>query len=245
MNDTERPVVLVSGGSRGLGAAVVEDLLARGYRAATFSRSRTPFVDECERRYGDAFLFEAIDATDHASAKRFVLDAARRLGRFDALVNNAGMLVEQVLPLMRPADVRRVLELNVESAILLTQACVRVMLTRRSGSIVNVSSIDALRGHAGVSVYSASKAALIGFTQSLARELGPRGIRVNAVAPGFFESEMVSGLDDKQRAQILRRTPLGRLGAAQDLAGVVHFLISDDSRFVTGQTLVVDGGLTC
>ena len=119
------------------------------------------------------------------------------------------------------------------------------MLVRHGGSIVNISSVNSVRGNAGVAVYSATKAALDGLTRSLARELGAAGIRVNSVAPGFFESQMVEGLSDRQRQQIIRRTPLGRLAAAEDISAAIRFLMSEDAPFITGQTLVVNGGLTC
>ncbi|HZS43860.1 MAG TPA: SDR family oxidoreductase, partial [Blastocatellia bacterium] len=145
----------------------------------------------------------------------------------------------------RYEDIHKVVTLNLESAIYLSQICSKVMLQQHSGSIISISSIDAIRGYAGVSVYSATKAALDGFTRSLARELGPRGIRVNSIAPGYFESIMVQGLTPDQLNTIVRRTPLGRLAKAEDIIGVIRFLMSPAAGFITGQTLVVDGGLTC
>jgi len=145
---------------------------------------------------------------------------------------------------MRETDIHRQIALNLEAVVLLTRACLKGMLPQQSGSIVNVSSINALRGHAGVSVYSATKAALIGLTRSLAVEVGQRGIRVNCVAPGYFESEMTAGLTGQQRERIVRRTPLRRLGTVGDIAAAVRFLLSADAAFITGQTLAVDGGFT-
>jgi 3-oxoacyl-[acyl-carrier protein] reductase len=120
-----------------------------------------------------------------------------------------------------------------------------MMFLQRSGCIVNISSVNAIRGHKGVAVYSATKAALDGLTRSLARELGPRQIRVNSIAPGYFDSEMTDGMDEKKKQQIVRRTPLGRLARIDEIANAVHFLTSDQASFITGQTLVVDGGITC
>jgi 3-oxoacyl-[acyl-carrier protein] reductase len=243
---SDNPVVLVSGGSKGLGAAISRDLLGRGFVVCTFSRSRTPFVSEAEAEHGGSrFLFEELDIADHEAARSFVLKVARGFGRIDALINNAALLAEGVLPTMRRERVLGVIEINVSATIILTQLVSRVMLTRSSGNIINVTSVDGIRGYRGVSVYSASKAAIDGFTRSLAHELGPRGIRVNAIAPGFFESELTGGVTPEQKKHILRRTPLGRLGRVEDLLGTVRFLLSEDSAFITGQTMVVDGGITC
>src|SRR4029077_13679929 len=140
-----------------------------------------------------------------------VADVAARFGRIDVLVNNAGLASEGVLPTMRPQQITDVVGVNLTAALMLAQACSRVMLRQGDGCIVNISSVNALRGHAGVAVYSATKAALDGLTRSLARELGPRRIRVNSVAPGYFESDMVKSMTSDQKYRIARRTPLGRL----------------------------------
>jgi 3-oxoacyl-[acyl-carrier protein] reductase len=238
-------VVIVSGGSRGLGAAIVSDLLARGHSVATFSRKRTDHVDRCERGYVDRFLWREIDATDHRGMKRLVSDVAARWGRIDGLVNNAAIAVDGVLALARSEDVHRVLAVNLEAAILLSRDVTRRMLGQRSGSVVNVSSITGVRGFSGVSVYAATKAGMDGLTRGLARELGGRGIRVNSVAPGYFDSELSAELGERQKGMIVRRTPLGRLATVDDVIGPIRFLLSNEARFVTGQLLAVDGGLTC
>jgi len=134
---------------------------------------------------------------------------------------------------------------NLTTALVLTQACSRLMLRQGAGCIINISSVHAVRGHSGVAVYSATKAALDGFTRSLARELGPRQIRVNSVAPGYFDSEMTEGMPNEQKQRICRRTPLRRLARIDEVASAVHFLASDQASFITGQTLVVDGGISC
>src|SRR5207244_7066006 len=139
-------------------------------------------------------------------------------------------------------DIHRLVPVNLECAIQLIQAGARVMLERGGGSIINISSVNAVRGHSGVSVYSATKAALDGLTRSLARELGPRGIRVNSVAPGYFDSDMVSDMPEEQKQRIARRTPLGRFASIDEIANAVHFLTSDQASFITGHILVVDGG---
>jgi 3-oxoacyl-[acyl-carrier protein] reductase len=192
-----------------------------------------------------SFLWELVDGADHERVKQFILAVARRFGRIDVLVNNAAVGVDGLLTLMRPEEIRHTIALNLEGAIHLIQAGARVMLTQQSGSIISIPSVNAVRGHRGVSVYSATKAALDGLTRSLARELGPRGIRVNTVAPGYFTSDMVSSLTEEQRQRIVRRTPLGRLATFEDIVDAVRFLAGPDSRFMTGQSLVVDGGFTC
>jgi 3-oxoacyl-[acyl-carrier protein] reductase len=236
-------VVLISGGSRGLGAAMARSLLADGAVVATFSRSETPFV--VEMRSNPNFRWSAVDATDGQALKQMVFGLYREFGRIDALVNNAGAALDQLLPVTTDEQISACLALNLESAIRLTRLVVRVMLPKGRGSVVNLSSVLGQRGFRGTSVYAATKAGLDGFTRSLARELGSRGIRVNAIAPGFIETDMTAHMPEAQRAMVLRRTPLGRLGQPEDVAALVKFLISDQAGFVTGQTLVVDGGLTC
>jgi 3-oxoacyl-[acyl-carrier protein] reductase len=240
-------VVIVSGGSRGLGQAIVTQCLERGFRVATFSRSSTEPVGKllAQDPEQQRFYWEKVDATDPEALKAFVATVARRFGRVDALVNNAGVGVDGILPTMRTAQIDEGIELNLKAAIFLTQACAKPMLHQRAGHIINISSVNAVRGHSGVAVYSATKAALDGLSRSLARELGPKHIRVNSVAPGYFESDMVADLSPEAKQRIVRRTPLGRLGTADDIAGVVLFLLSPQASFITGQTIVVDGGITC
>jgi 3-oxoacyl-[acyl-carrier protein] reductase len=238
---------VISGGSRGLGRVLVADFLGRGHVVATFSRTRTPYIADLEREVPEAgaFLWEQVDVTDHEGVRQFILTIARRYGRIDVLVNNAAVGVDGLLAFMRPEQIHLAVALNLVGAIHLIQVCSRVMLAQRSGSIINISSNSALRGHSGTSVYSATKAALDGLTRSLARELGQQMIRVNSVAPGLFDSDMTGAITEDQRQQIVRRTPLGRLATPEDVAGVVRFLAGPESQFVTGQTLVVDGGFTC
>src|SRR5229473_5624757 len=241
-----RKVALVSGGSRGLGAQLVSGFIDRHYRVATLSRTKTTFITKMLRaRKGQHFHWGAVDGRDHEALRAFVKDVGDRLGRIDVLVNNAGIAMEGILPTMRTRDIVEVVEVNLTAALVLAQACSRFMLRQGSGCIVNISSVHAIRGHSGVAVYSATKAALDGFTRSLARELGPRKIRVNSVAPGYFESEMVSGLTERQVQKLVRATPLQRLGRVDEMAAAAMFLISPAASFITGHTLVVDGGVTC
>lgn len=246
MDTSEQKVCLVTGGSRGLGAAIVQRFLDNGYRVATFSRSSTDFVKElCD---GDPeherFYWEALDGTDTAGVQRFVKTVTRQYGRIDVLINNAAIGIEGLFALMQPKEIARGIDVNLTATVLLTQAVTKQMFRQQSGAIVFISSVNAVRGHSGVAVYSATKAALDGMTRSLARELGPRHIRVNSVAPGYFESEMVKDLTDAQRSRIIRRTPLGRLADVGDIVNTIFFFASPSASFITGQTLVVDGGIT-
>lgn len=242
---TNDNVVLVSGGSKGLGASLVESFLLKGYKVATFSRSATKSTQEWSEQYKDNFHFEAFSLGNQEASKRFMLNVQEKLGEIGILVNNAGVAHTSVLGLTDDADIDNVLDTNLKGTILLTRMVSRPMLAARWGRIINVSSIVGLSGYRGLSVYSATKAGLDGFTRSLARELGGRNITVNSVAPGYLETEMTEELDSKQRGQIVKRTPVGRMGTAADVIGAVHFLAGDESSFITGQVLVVDGGITC
>jgi 3-oxoacyl-[acyl-carrier protein] reductase len=240
-------VALITGGSRGLGAGIVQAFLDAGYRVATCARSETDTVWEWMRdtETVDRFQFTAADVSAPEAADRFVKEAAARWGRIDVLVNNAGVARDGVIALFGDEPIDEVVNLNLKGTIYVTRAATRAMLTRRSGAIVNISSVVGISGYRGLSVYGATKAALDGFTRSLARELGSRGIRVNGVAPGYLRTEMTHGLDEEQLAQITRRTPLGRLGDPEDVARATLFLVDPANSYITGQVLVVDGGLTC
>jgi 3-oxoacyl-[acyl-carrier protein] reductase len=242
-----RMVVVISGGSRGLGMALASRCLGEGYIVATYSRSASPFVNKQLELDPDRqnFFWSEVDATDSAGVKRFVSEVSERYGRIGAVVNNAGIGSEGIFATMRLSDIDLCVDLNLKGTLYLTWVCARFMIQHRGGCIINISSVNGIRGHSGVAVYSATKAGVDGLTRSLARELGPRGIRVNSVAPGYFESEMVDQLDDAAKARITRRTPLGRLASVDDIVEVVLFMISPSASFITGQTIAVDGGLTC
>ncbi len=223
----------------------MRSLLESGYAVATFSRASSPAVNQFQVDFGNRFRHEGLDIRDHQAVRRFVLSVRADFGRIDVLINNTGVLVEGVCGMTPVSDIQHGLAVNLEGPLHLTHVCGQVMLRQRSATIVNVSSINAIRGFAGLSVYSAAKAGLEASTRSLARELGPRGIRINSVTPGYFESEMTAGISADDRERIRMRTPLRRLGTEDDVLKVIRFLVSDESSFVTGQTLVCDGGLTC
>ena len=239
-----KKVALISGGSRGLGAKLVSGFIERRYGVATLSWTKTAFINDMLRARR-RFHWSSVDGRDHEALRAFVKEVGERLGRIDVLVNNAGVATEGILSTMREADVIETIELNLTAALVLAQACSRLMLRQGRGCIVNISSVHGIRGHSGVAVYGATKAALDGLTRSLARELGPRQIRVNSVAPGYFDSDMTGDMTEEQKQRITRRTPLGRLARIDEVADAVHFLTSDQASFITGQTLVVDGGMTC
>jgi 3-oxoacyl-[acyl-carrier protein] reductase len=247
MAEAQSPVALVTGGSKGLGVGIVEAYLSAGYCVETCSRSSTDQVRAWENdpEYKERFHFTTADVSKKEDAERFVKDAAKRWGRIDVLVNNAGVARDGVIALFGDDDIDTVIDLNMKGTIYVTRAASRVMLRQHSGSIVNISSIVGLSGYRGLTVYGATKAALDGFTRALARELGSRGITVNSVAPGYLRTEMSHGLDEEQLNQIARRTPMGRLGDPSDVARAVLFLTDPANNYLTGQVIVVDGGLTC
>ncbi len=243
---TSPRVVVVSGGSRGLGLAVVEHFLAKGEVVCTFARKPTPAIeahatDESTRA---RLLFQVCDAADRQQVQQLVRTVLVRFGRIDLLVNNAGLARDGLLTLASYRDIDQMIDVNQRGMLYLTRACLRAMIRARSGCIVNVSSVIGLRGFRGLAAYAGTKAAMDAVTRALAREVGALGIRVNSVAPGYLETEMTHGLSAPQLEQIARRTPLGRLGSPEDVVRVIDFLASEAAAFVTGQVIVVDGGLS-
>jgi 3-oxoacyl-[acyl-carrier protein] reductase len=245
VTDAARTVV-VTGGSRGLGAGIVQAYLDAGDRVATCARSTTPQV---EKWLGDPalagrFLFREVDLSNREQTSAFVGDVIEAWDSIEVLVNNAGVARDGILGLTSDDDIDTVIDLNLKGTLHITRLVSRRMLARGTGHIVNISSIVGLSGYRGLAVYSATKAALDGLTRALARELGSRGITVNSVAPGYLRTEMSHGLDEAQLGQIVRRTPAGRLGDPEDIARVVQFLTAPENDYLTGQVIVVDGGLT-
>ena len=233
---------LVTGGSRGLGLAITEALLDRGDSVRTMARTRTPAVDALVAAHGDRIEFLEGDVAVDADIERFTYGSAS----FDGLVNNVGVGLDGLLATQGVATIDRLLDVNLRSALLCSKWYTRARLgAREPGSVISISSIIGVRGYSGLAAYAATKAGMLGMTRALARELGPRGFRVNAVLPGYLETELSASLSRRQLGQIRNRTPLGRLGTAADVTPLVLFLLSDASAFITGQEFVVDGGITC
>ena len=211
---------------------------------ATFSRTETDYIKKLREndQAHDRFFHRPVCAGDAAALHTFVTETYERWGRIDALVNNAGIAHDGVLALANESQIDEMISINLKAATILTKECIRFMLLNRFGNIVNISSITGQRGFSGLAVYSATKAGIEGMTRSLARELGSHGIRVNAVAPGYLDTDMSQRLTEFQHSQIISRTPLGRLGGVEDIVPFIEFLLSPASRFMTGQTLTIDGG---
>jgi 3-oxoacyl-[acyl-carrier protein] reductase len=245
-NDLSGRVAIVTGGSRGIGRAVVTELARAGCRVAVVATSESSAgqgVAAAEEAGGEARAFAA-DVRDGARAAEVVGEVVSAWGRLDVLVNNAGVTRDGLLMRMADEDIEAVLDTNLKAALLWCRAALKPMMKARSGSIVNISSIVGLMGSAGQSNYAAAKAGLFGLTRSLAAELGGRGVRVNAIAPGYIQTDMTAELPQEVRERSLARIPLGRLGEPADIARGVLFLASDAASYVTGATLVIDGGMS-
>ena len=236
--------VVVTGGSRGLGLAIAETLVGSGFRVVAVARSEGPALAKARAAHAGALLFEAGDLGDLGKLPALARGLRQAHGPLWGLVNNAGIGTAGVLATMAEARIEEVLRLNLTAPIVLTKYLMRSMMSERAGRIVNVASIVASTGFRGLSVYAASKAGLVGFTRSLAREVGELGITVNAVAPGFVATDMTHDLDERARAQIARRSALQRLAGADDVAGAVDYLMSERAANITGTVLTVDAGGT-
>jgi 3-oxoacyl-[acyl-carrier protein] reductase len=240
--------VIVTGGSRGLGLGIVQRLAKAGFRPIAIARKESDQFAAAKQEAARAGLgsldFIPFDLAEIGDIPNLVTMLRERFGAIYGLVNNAGMSTDGVLALTPTAKIEQVVRLNTLSPMVLTKYIVRSMMADGGGRVVNISSITASTGYSGLSVYAATKASLIGFTRSLAREVGRTGINVNAVAPGFVNTEMTQGFTDEQRQQIERRSALRRLVEVGDIADAVHFLLSDESKNITGTVLTVDAGNT-
>jgi 3-oxoacyl-[acyl-carrier protein] reductase len=240
--------VVVTGGSRGLGLAIAGKLAAAGFAVIAVARKESPqlaaAIAEAGRTHPDAIRFAPFDLVDVDAVPGFVAGLRKNFGPIYGLVNNAALGTDGALSMMHNARIGELVHLNTLAPIILTKYAVRAMMADGGGRIVNVASIVAFTGYSGLSVYAATKASMVGFTRSLAREVGRMGVNVNAVAPGFLDTEMTSGLDDDLRQKIVRRSALKRLPTAGDVAAAVAYLLGDTAASITGTVLTIDAGST-
>jgi 3-oxoacyl-[acyl-carrier protein] reductase len=240
--------VIVTGGSRGIGLGIGQRLVERGYRVIAVARNPNPLLDaamqEAEAVQPGSFQFVQCDLAETAAIPGLVKSVRKDYGPITGLVNNAGISFEGALALMPTAQIEQLVRVNMLAPMILTKYVVRSMMADGGGRIVNISSITALTGYSGLSVYSATKASLLGFTRSLAREVGPMGVNVNAVAPGFVDTELTESLGEEGRQKIERRSALKRLATVGDIASAVEFLLGDGAKNITGTVLTVDAGST-
>jgi 3-oxoacyl-[acyl-carrier protein] reductase len=240
--------VIVTGGSRGLGLGIARTLTVAGYHAIAIARKETSqlnsAIQEAERERPGSFHFVPFDLADIEGIANLVKTLRKDFGPIYGLVNNAGISFEGALGLMRNSQIEQLIRLNTLSPIVLSKYVVRSMMADGGGRIVNMASITGFTGYSGLSVYAATKASMIGFTRSLAREAGRMGVTVNSVAPGFVDTDMTQGLKDEQRQQIVRRSALRRLPDVGDVASAVEFLLGDGAKNITGTVLTVDAGST-
>ena len=235
-------VTIVTGGSQGIGRSIAEFLASKGGDIAIFDISDGSEVVQSLKAAGRQASFYPVDVTDLQMVAETVDRVVKEMGGVNNLVNNAGITIDRLLLRMKEEDWDRVIQVNLKSAFNCTKAVVRHIM-KTGGSIVNISSVIGVMGNAGQANYAASKAGLIGLTKSIAKEYGERGIRVNAVAPGFIRTRMTDALDEKTRQELLRAIPLKKLGEPLDVARAVYFLLSENGSYITGEVINVNGGL--
>ena len=241
-NSLDGEIALVTGASRGIGAAIAKALLAAGATVVGTATTQAG-ADGISATLGGKGRGMVLDVSDDESIQTAVKDLQSREGSPTILVNNAGVTRDNLLMRMKEDEWNDVIATNLTGTYRLCKACLRGMMKARKGRIVNIASVIAVMGNAGQANYAASKAGMIGFTKSLAREIGSRGITVNVVAPGFIDTDMTKVLSDEQREGMLAQVPLGRLGAGDDIANAVVFLASGGGAYITGETLHVNGGM--
>ncbi|SDB48983.1 SDR family NAD(P)-dependent oxidoreductase [Bauldia litoralis] len=240
--------VIVTGGSRGLGLGIATRLAAAGYGVIAVARSQSDELSAAIDAVGEAgtgaLRFASFDLTDTDAIPAFVTDIRKSSGAIYGLVNNAGIGTSGLLANMHNSQIEGLIRLNTLAPIVLTKYVTRSMMIEGAGRVINIASIVASNGYSGLSVYSATKASLVGFTRSLAREMGKVGVTVNAIAPGFIDTDMTNGMDEDHHARLVRRSPLRRLTEVDDVARSIEFLLGEGGRSITGTVLTVDAGST-
>ncbi len=242
----ERKTVLVTGGSRGIGKEVALKFAEEGYDVIINYVSEKTDVEALKKEFeekGAETLILKADVSKEVEVQEVIKQAIEKFGKIDVLVNNAGITRDNLLMRMSEEDFDKVLEINLKGTFIVTKAVTKYMMKKRSGSIINLSSVVGVSGNAGQCNYSASKAGIIGFTKSVAKELASRNIRANAVAPGFIETDMTNVLPENVKEEIHNQIPLKRMGSAKEVAELIYFLGSEKSSYITGQVINVDGGM--
>lgn len=242
----KRKTVVVSGGTRGIGRAIVEELAKVGFNIAFNYLKSSELAERIEKelsKKGIKVKGYKVDIEDYKAVKAWIEKVKEEFGQIDILVNNAGIINDRALALMEQSDWQKVINVDVGGVFNLTRSVIIDFIKRKEGVIVNISSVSGIRGIAKQTNYSASKAAILGFTKALAKEVGPYNIRVNAVAPGFIETDMLISLNEQMKQKSLEIIPMTRFGKPEEVANVVKFLVCDQSAYITGQTFIVDGGL--
>ncbi len=243
----ENKVAIISGAAKGIGRAVAMELAGEGANISfNFLKSSKEAMDlekEIKNLGVNVKSFQA-DIKNYDDVKSWVDNTKELFGGIDIVINNAGVIRDMALALMDPKDWREVINTNLDGTFNLTRAAIVTLIKQKSGIIVNISSVSGITGMPRQTNYAASKAGIIGFTKSLAREVAPYAIRVNAVAPGFIETDMLKDLKEEYKTQMMKHIPQGRLGRPEEVAKTVKFLVSDDARYITGQTIIIDGGMS-
>ena len=244
----EKKVVVVTGASRGIGKEIALKYAENGYNVAINYVSDKTNVEELEKEFkekGAEALIVKADVSKSEQVQEFIKAVIEKYGKIDVLVNNAGITRDMLLMRMKEEDFDKVIEINLKGTFLVTKEVVPYMMKKRDGKIISLSSVVGVIGNAGQCNYSASKAGIIGFTKSIAKELASRNIRANAVAPGFIDTDMTNVLSDEVKENINKQIPMRRMGTAREIANVVYFLGSEESSYITGQVINIDGGMVC